>query len=303
MGMVFMVKKLYYKIFFNLLSFALLFCSVDLNATLCAMCGRLPAHEITINGHENYIWQVATESIEPCSPFTSLIKEAVKIKSEYHELCQCCLSLCLANNWNPETNYWRYDKCPVCPEEENCPLRPNLWKIRVICSCDQTPEQQILEQKIFCKDDKPKIVIIRDQSQLPGIIPEGLMSQKLIEQSPSKLEIRKELVLKELVLGVVFLTEGQPTQIDETIQAMILFGDSRVQRHLMGFYNAGVVVFDSKTGLPLSYAVSFKLTNESDKKQIKPGSLFGFRTRNEGVFYSKIIAIVPEPLWKLTKTQ
>lgn len=275
-----MVKGICRKTFFCLIAFVFVVFSAQVQATTCHLCKKLEACSLTIYGRQDYVWQVATGTFSPASPFTALV-ETTTFESEDHQLCQCCLSLCLAKNWNPETNRWKKDRCPVCHQEENCPIRPNLKKIQIICLYDPMPDQ-----KICCPDDRPKILIIGNQRQLPMLIPEELLSSKLKEQNQSKLELRKDLVL-----GVVFLTD-RPTEIDETIQAMILFGDGRVAEGLRGFYNSGVVVLDPETGRPHSYTLSAQPIDAFHKKH----SLMSFSTKKGGIFYSKIIAIIQKPI-------
>lgn len=219
------------------LSFSVLFLSffsTRLEAIVCQLCKKLEAHPSSFQKeHPNYFWT------QPLSENES---------TDGHQLCQCCVSLLIAQNYDFVSEFF-HEKCPLCVQESGCPIRVNPFKICVI-NIFGNPEGITMS----LIGSQLKILVVDNSTIFLGLLP-------IIFQTGTEIALRLVLPLKtkkELFFGVIC-----KESVDLETQSKILFGDDKLgtgpgYQGIQGFYNATVIIVDPASGQPVSYCLSRK---------------------------------------------
>lgn len=207
-----------------------------LDATICQLCQKLEAHPFSLDqDSENYLWSKPIDENEPINK---------------HPLCQCCVSLCIAKNYDFESGFFN-DKCPFCADNPKCPVRVDPWKICVI----NFLEKEEKERLVSLANSQLKIIVLEFGEMFLGLLP---IVFRLKTETDFQIRLPQENINKELFFGIIC-----KEAVYFKTQSKALFGDKRLgisqkYQNIQGFYNATIIIFDPATDRPFSYALPAK---------------------------------------------
>ncbi len=219
-----MQKQFSIKAFLSFFVLLFSFFPVRLESITCQLCKKFQAHPASFQKeHPNYFWT------QPLSENES---------TDGHQLCQCCASLAIAQNYDFVSEFF-HEKCPLCTQESRCPVRVDPFKICVI-NLFGNPEGRTMS----LIGSQLKILVIDKSTIFSSLLP---IIFKTCTETTSQL-ILPIKTKKELFFGIIC-----KEQIDSKTQCKALFGNSESNKDIQGFYNSVIIIIDP-SGKPISYA-------------------------------------------------
>lgn len=229
-----MQKQFNIKAFLSCFVLLFSFFPVRLESITCQLCKKFQAHPASFQKeHPNYFWT------QPLSENES---------TDDHQLCQCCASLAIAQNYDFVSEFF-HEKCPLCAQESGCPVRVDPFKICVI-NLFGNPEGITMS----LIGSQLKILVIENSTIFSGLLP-------IIFKTGTETAFQFVLPIKtrkELFFGIIC-----KEMVDFDKQSKILFGDVKLgtgqnYQNIQGFYNAAVIIINPASSRPVSYALSSK---------------------------------------------